>query len=138
MTEIFAIMDANGWSIVIGALGIVVMQIVGAVLSYLRDKDKLARLDAAATKVEAVKVALDDSNTKSAQSLEAVHAALDSDIAQGKQTAKVVGVIHTATNSARDKMEERLAEQAAELKAIRAQVEAMHQEATKKAEEKRA
>ncbi len=44
MTEVFAIMDANGWSIVIGALGIVVAQVVGMILSYLRDRDKMLQL----------------------------------------------------------------------------------------------
>lgn len=40
----FADLDANGWAIIIGAIGMVISQVVQMVLSYMRDKQAAVKL----------------------------------------------------------------------------------------------
>jgi hypothetical protein len=79
----FAVMDAQGWGIVIAAAGLVIMQIVNAVIAYKRENEKAARDEAArlrdveaAKKVEAVKVALVASTASNERKVEEVKTAL--------------------------------------------------------------
>ncbi len=50
-------MTAGDWTVIIGAIGIIITNVVGMVLSYLRDKAKAERDLKAAERVEAVRLA---------------------------------------------------------------------------------
>jgi F0F1-type ATP synthase membrane subunit b/b' len=47
-------MDATGWSVIIGAVGIVLMQVVNTVIAYVREQAKIAREDRIAERVAEV------------------------------------------------------------------------------------
>ncbi len=81
-------MDANSWVLIIGALGLIVAQVTTAVLSYLRDRDKLQRDIQVAQKVEAVRLAAKDAR----KDLQAV--------------AEKIEEVHKATNSLTDRLVE--------------------------------
>ena len=49
---LLADLDANGWVLVIGAVGMIVVQVAQMVLSYLRDKEKMSKLNENSTKLD--------------------------------------------------------------------------------------
>jgi len=78
-------MDANGWSIVIGAVFLGLTQLLGMWLSYLRDKS-------AARKVDEVRTTLEIANVESKRKLEKV--------------VEKVEEVHRVTNSLTDRLVE--------------------------------
>lgn len=49
---LLAELDANGWVVIIGAIGIIITQVLQMFLSYMRDKEKLTKLDENANKLD--------------------------------------------------------------------------------------
>ncbi len=82
-------MDAQGWVLIIGAIGIIIAQTTQMVLSYLRDRD-------AAEKVEEVKETLATTNTVQDRKADSIIVKLDENTTKTEQVvAQTNGITET-------------------------------------------
>lgn len=113
--------DANGWAIVIGAVGVIVTQLASMLIAYKREQAKIAREEAIATRVSEVAVKQDNATEK----LTEVNATMQETTSalSGKldAVATTTDVIHKLTNSGMTEVRE-------ELKAARAEIRALQQQ----------
>ena len=87
-----ALFSANDWTVIIAAVGVVVLQVVNMVLAFYRDRDKALRDAAAARAVAAVKTDLAGANATTAEKLDGIAAV-------GLEAQKTGESVHTLVNN---------------------------------------
>ncbi len=110
---IFADLDANGWAVIIGAIGIIITNVVTQILSYLQRR-------AVAREVKVVKETLKASDKRTNEQLTTVAEQLNENTETTNAIATATGELHQQGNSRWDEIK-------GELKTANAKIDALQQ-----------
>ena len=94
---LLAELDANGWSVIIGAIGIIVTNVVTQLLSFLQRR-------VVAREVKVVKETLVSSNERTSKQLNAVSDKLDDNTTMTGSIVKAADELHKQGNSRWDEI----------------------------------